>query len=188
MQLNIRAKHLELTPALSEYVHKKVEKAQRYFDSIIWAQAVLTVEKHRHIAEIIVHTPGNTFRTLGESLDLYSAIDIAVHKLDVHLSRSKEKQKNHRPKNSLKNITPDELVQILTIPKNNLNQNRKSSLKKVNDISKISIQCISLSQAMEELEAKHLPLLPFADEKTNKIHILYKKGKLGYGLIQTEES
>ena len=96
MQLNITARHLDLTPALSDYVHKKVEKAQRYFDSIIWAQAILTVEKHRHIAEIVVHTPGNTFRTKGEAGDLYSAVDLAAHRLDLHLTRVKDKQKNHR--------------------------------------------------------------------------------------------
>ena len=96
MQLNITARHLDLTPALSDYVHKKVEKAQRYFDSIIWAQAILSVEKHRHIAEVIVHTPGNTFRTKGEAGDLYSAVDLAAHKLDLHLTRVKDKQKNHR--------------------------------------------------------------------------------------------
>src|SRR3989344_4625094 len=96
MQLNITARHLELTPALSDYVHKKVEKAQKYFDAIIWAQAILSVEKHRHIAEVVVHTPGNTFRTKGEAGDLYSAVDLATHKLDLHLTRIKDKRKNHR--------------------------------------------------------------------------------------------
>ena len=33
MQLNVTARHLELTPSLSQYVRRKVEKAQRYFDS-----------------------------------------------------------------------------------------------------------------------------------------------------------
>ena len=67
MQLNITARHIDLTPALSDYVHKKVEKAQRYFDEIIWAQAILNVEKRRHIAELVVHTPGKTFRTEAEA-------------------------------------------------------------------------------------------------------------------------
>ena len=104
MQLNITARHLDLTPALSDYVHRKVEKAQRYLDSIVWAQAVLSVEKHRHIAEVIVHTPGNTFLTKGESGDLYSAIDIAAHKLDLHLSRIKDKKRRHRTRTNSKSF------------------------------------------------------------------------------------
>ena len=104
MKLNITARHLDLTPALSDTVHRKVEKAQRYFNSIIWAQAILTVEKHRHIAELVVHTPGATFRTKGEAGDLYSAIDLAAHKLDLHLMRIKDKKIQHRTKISSRNF------------------------------------------------------------------------------------
>ncbi len=188
MQLNIRAKHLKLTPAISDYVHKKVEKAQKYSDSIIWAQAVLSVEKHRQIAEIIVHTPGNTFRTLGESTDLYAAIDNAVHKLDLHLSRVNDKQKNHRKENILKNASPQEVAEILTMKKNHSVQNEKESIRKISEFTTVALKSLSLSQAMEECDHQGLPVLPFIDEKTNSIHILYKKGKSGYHLIQTEES
>src|SRR3989338_5973761 len=100
MQLNITARHLDMTPALSDYVHRKLEKAQRHFDSIVWAQTILAVEKHRHIAELVVHTPGSTFRTKAEAGDLYSAIDLAAHKLDLHLTRTKDKQKSHHRKNN----------------------------------------------------------------------------------------
>ncbi len=188
MELNIRAKHLELTPALSDYVHKKVEKAQKYSDSIIWAQAILSVEKHRQIAELIVHTPGSTFRTLGESTDLYAAIDSAVHKLDLHLSRVKDKQKNHRKENILKKASPREVAEILMMKKNHSVQNQKESLRKILDITTVPLKSLPLSQAVEECDSQGLSVLPFIDEKTNSIHILYKKGKLGYHLIQTEES
>src|SRR5581483_6774197 len=96
MQLNITSRHINLTPALSDYVQRKVEKAQRYFDAIIWAQAILVVEKHRHIAELVVHPPGSTFRVKGEAGDLYSAVDLATHKLDTHLSRVKDRQRSRK--------------------------------------------------------------------------------------------
>ena len=36
-------------------LQKKLEKAKRYFDHLIWAQVILDVEKNRHIAEIVIH-------------------------------------------------------------------------------------------------------------------------------------
>jgi putative sigma-54 modulation protein len=82
MQVNITARHLKLTPAISEYVQKKLEKANRFLDHLIWAQVVLDVTKTRHTAEIIIHAAGHTFTSKEESIDLYAAIDLASDTLD----------------------------------------------------------------------------------------------------------
>ena len=179
MQLNITARHLDLTPALTDYVHRKVEKAQRYFDSIIWAQTVLTIEKHRHSAEIVVHTPGSTFRTLGESGDLYSAIDLAAHKLDMHLSRVKDKRKSHRGtrngnSKSIRfkpSVDPDEAAEH--VPG-----------RSVSEVTKVALERRSLSNAIRELNARHAPFLLFINERTNQVSAVYKKGKDDYGLVE----
>ena len=55
MQLTITARHLKLTSAITDYVQKKLEKAKRFLDHLIWAQVVLDVVKLRHAAEIIIH-------------------------------------------------------------------------------------------------------------------------------------
>ena len=176
MQLNITARHLELTPALSDYVHRKVEKAQRFFDSIIWAQTILSVEKHRQIAEIVVHTPGNTFRTLGESGDLYSAIDLAAHKLDLHLTRVKDKQKSHRngTQQSIRlKRTPRPVSPPDSVPEN-----------LVTEMSKVVLEPRSLSDAIRELKTRHAPFLLFINERTNQVSAVYKTGKESYGLVE----
>ena len=41
MQVNITARHLKLTPAISDYVQKKLEKAKRFMDHLIWSQVIL---------------------------------------------------------------------------------------------------------------------------------------------------
>lgn len=181
MQLNITARHLNLTPAITEYVHKKVERAERFCDSIIWAQTILSVEKHRQIAEIIVHTPGNTFRTQGESLDLYSAIDLAVHKLELHLAKLKEKKKNHRTKAENKKILDLNLDESMP-PENSVEE-----LTRVIEIKKLPLRTLSLRQAIRALHSENLALMPFINERSNKINVIYKKGKSNFGLIEAIE-
>jgi ribosomal subunit interface protein len=78
MQVNITARHLELTQSLADYVRKKVERCERFFDNLVWAQAILSVEKYRQVAEIIIHAGKTTFRSKEESIDLYAAIDLAL--------------------------------------------------------------------------------------------------------------
>src|SRR5258706_15943547 len=97
MQVNITARHLKLTPAISDYVQKKLEKAKRFLDHLIWAQVILDVSKQRHKAEIIIHAAGHTFTAKEESADLYAAIDLPSHNMDEQLPRYKEGPKKPRP-------------------------------------------------------------------------------------------
>ena len=174
MQLNITAKHLDLTPALSDYVHRKVEKAQRYFDSIVWAQVTLAVEKHRHIAEIIIHTPGNTFRTKDEAGDLYSAVDLAAHKIDLHLSRIKDKKKNHR--NGKDNVRFEPQAVHSDVP---------SSFGNVTEVTQVILEPRSLTRAIRDLNSQKKPFFIFINERTRQVSAVYKKGKEGVGLVET---
>src|SRR3989339_2117826 len=96
MQVNITARHLDLTPSLAEYVRKKMQKCERIFERIVWSQVVLSVEKNRQIVEIVLHAAEHTFRAKEESIDLYAAIDLAVDKMDKQLKKLKEMSKLHR--------------------------------------------------------------------------------------------
>lgn len=178
MQLNITARHLDLTPALTDYVRKKVERAQRYFDSIVWAQTILTVEKHRQIAEVVVHTPGNTFRTKGEAGDLYSAIDLATHKLDIHLTRVKDKRKSRR-KNSPRYGRESYLPQLFELESQSFSRLLKEK-------KRISLVRNTLSQAVQILETGKNSFYMYIDDQTNQITVLYRKGQEGYGIVEAE--
>jgi putative sigma-54 modulation protein len=177
MHLNITARHLDLTPALTDYVHRKLEKAPRYFDSIVWAQTILTVEKHRHIAELVVHTPGSTFRVKEEAGDLYSAIDLAAHKLDLHLSRAKDKQINHRKNGARQN-------RISPFPDSG--GTSPAFLRTVTEVTKVVLEPRSLARAIKDLNSNRMPFVLFINERTNQINAVYKKGKDGYGLLEAE--
>ena len=47
----IRGKNIEVTPALRDYVEKKVGKVTKYFDNVGEITVLLTVSKDRHIVE-----------------------------------------------------------------------------------------------------------------------------------------
>jgi putative sigma-54 modulation protein len=180
MNLNITARHIELTPAISDYVRRKVDRAERYLDNIIWAQAILSVEKHRQIAEFIVHTPGNTFRTKGESTDLYAAVDMASHKLDIHLSRVKDKKRQHRGVKGEIPL-PEDLV-----PSAN-GGSLAATMDDIAEVSTVELEPLTLKQAVRRLNTSSLPFLLFINERNSQVSALYKKGKSYYGLVETVE-
>lgn len=91
MQINISGHHLEVTPALREYVTNKLGKLERHFDSITNTQVTLSVEKLRQKAEAKVHVSGADLFAQSEHEDMYAAIDALTDKLDRQILKHKEK-------------------------------------------------------------------------------------------------
>lgn len=91
MQLNISGHHVDLTPALKDYVTDKFQRLERHFDHISNCQVTLEVEKVRQIAEATMHVIGGEIHAKAENGDMYAAIDGLVDKLDRQILKHKEK-------------------------------------------------------------------------------------------------
>lgn len=96
MQLNLSGHHIDITPALRDYVTAKLsERLERHFDNVTNIYVVLTVEKVRQMAEATVHVSGAKLFANAEHEDMYAAIDMLADKLDKQVKKHKEKMKDH---------------------------------------------------------------------------------------------
>lgn len=96
MQINFTGHQIEITPALRDFAQGKFEKLVRHFDKIGTVNAILKVDKLRHIAEATIHVAKNELHASSEAADMYSAIDLLIAKLDRQLVKYKEKLTDHR--------------------------------------------------------------------------------------------
>ena len=95
MQLNVTGHHVEITPALRDYVEKKLERIERHFEQVIDVHCVLSVEKLRQKAEATLHVSGNSIYADSTEQDMYAAIDLLTDKLDRCVKKHKEKVTDH---------------------------------------------------------------------------------------------
>jgi putative sigma-54 modulation protein len=95
MNLSISGHHLEVTPALREYVTAKLDRVRRHFDQVIDVNVFLSVEKLRQKAEISLHVRGKDLFAEAVDDDLYAAIDALVDKLDRQVIKYKDKRFAH---------------------------------------------------------------------------------------------
>jgi len=100
MNLSISGHHLEVTPALREYVLTKLERVTRHFDQVVDITVLLSVEKNkekerRQKAEVTVHVKGKDIFVEHANEDLYAAIDQLMDKLDRQVCRHKDKLQDH---------------------------------------------------------------------------------------------
>lgn len=102
MQLNLTGHHVDITPALRDYVNAKIEKVERHFDNVTDAHVILTVEKLQHKAEATINVSGGNIFAESVEPDMYAAIDGLVDKLDRQVKRHKEKLKAHHARDALK--------------------------------------------------------------------------------------
>ena len=84
MNLTISGHHLEVTPALRNYVTTKLDRITRHFDQVVDVKVLLTVEKQkekekRQRAECNIHVKGNDLFAESAHSDLYAAVDELVN-------------------------------------------------------------------------------------------------------------
>ncbi len=103
MNLNLTGHHVEITPAMRDYVTSKINKITRHFDHVIDVSVILSVEKLRQKAEANVHVRGKDIFVETDSVDMYASIDSLVDKLDRQILRHKEKNIDNRNNGALKN-------------------------------------------------------------------------------------
>ena len=169
MEIQLTAKHLKVTPAIRDYVQNKMEKAQKYFDHIIWGQAFLFIEKRAHNAEMVIHASRQTFRVLATAADLYSAIDLASDKIDAQLKKYKERLKS-RYKDSAGE--PPEEDAAAPGPE-----------KMAFAVLKQPVSPIAPEQAAREMEALGQTFRLFEDGGTSQIHVVYRRSDDTYGIV-----
>ena len=96
MQITTSGHHLDLTPAIKDYVDSKLQKLERHNDRITSINVILSVDKLDQKAEATIHANGKDFFADSTSEDLYAAIDLLADKLDRQLIKHKEKLRSHR--------------------------------------------------------------------------------------------
>lgn len=103
MQIDLTGHHIELTPALRDYVDSKMQRLERHFEHVTDTHVVLSVEKLRHKAEATLQVSGGTVHADAIDEDMYAAIDALADKLDRQLKKHKEKISDHRANGASKN-------------------------------------------------------------------------------------
>lgn len=92
MNLNITGHHLEITPAIREYVISKFARVLRHVDNVVDASVILSLEPLKHKAEVTLRVPGKDIHAEALEENLYAAIDLLTDKTDRLVLKHKQKQ------------------------------------------------------------------------------------------------
>ena len=100
MKIRLETPHFSADRKLEDYLEKKLEKLDQYYDRIIDADVIFKLENSGQvrdkIVEIKLHVPGEVLFTKETDKTFEAAIDESVNILKRRLIKYKELQRSHR--------------------------------------------------------------------------------------------
>jgi putative sigma-54 modulation protein len=192
MRLELRGHHVDVTPGLRRIVEEKLSKLERLLhDRAVSAQAILTVEKRRHVADITLHARGERFlHGLGDSGSWETSLAQAVAKIchQAHKLKTKQKEKRHNLKApSLEPLEPvaksGKAAKRAVGPPSRRAGPRAPRLVRT---SREAIKPMSIEQAAREIEAGGDGVVVFRNADSSAISVLYRRANGDLTLVETE--
>jgi putative sigma-54 modulation protein len=98
MKLTVTGRNIEITDGIRNHLNDKIDKTIADLSETADVHVALSVEKHRHFAEVTVKTKGFTLHSQDETEDLYTSMDKALEKMEKQIRKNKEKAKALRIK------------------------------------------------------------------------------------------
>jgi putative sigma-54 modulation protein len=105
MNLKVSGHHLEITPAIRDYLQDKLARVSRHFEQVMDIDVILSVDKLDQKAEAKVHLSGKDLFCESVDADMYAAIDGLADKLDRAVLKHKEKLVDHHNQESIRRAT-----------------------------------------------------------------------------------
>ncbi|MBO4293704.1 MAG: ribosome-associated translation inhibitor RaiA [Clostridia bacterium] len=174
MKIKITGKELKITEAINDYVEKKLDRIDKYFEDAE-AEVTLKTERQEQIAEIFVTANGEKYRAVTEDRDLYASIDKDIDILEGQIRKVKTKKEKMMKESSIKALA------FTPIHENEV----------ANEIVKTSyyeIKPMLPEDAVLKLQEKPTHnFMAFINVETGKVNIVHKlKDGKNYGLVEPE--
>jgi putative sigma-54 modulation protein len=174
MQLFVKGRNLEITDALRAYAEEKIQRLTRYLENIVAATVVLSIEKHRQIAEVTLRVRDLTIRAEESTDDLYSSIDLVVEKLERQILRYKERIVAHMDRGTLR-------VEWEAPP-----APAGAEAPRVVKVKRFAVKPAEVEEAILQMDLLGHAFYVFRNARTEEVNVLYRRRDGHYGLIEPE--
>ncbi len=175
VNIKITGKDVKATEAIQEYLDKKMDRIEKYFEGDIDVVVTIRTEKTEQIAEMSVKVKQDTYRAVTAHKDMYASIDRDIDILEGQIRKIKTRKDKANKDDSIKSMNAD--------------------LKEENVIENEIIKTIyydikPMTPEDAKLKLQEKPqdrFITFINQETNKVNVLFKmKDNKNFGLVEPE--
>ena len=175
VNIKITGKDVNATEAINEYLDKKMDRIEKYFEGDIDVVVTIKTEKTEQIAEMSVKVKQDTYRAVTAHKDMYASIDRDIDILEGQIRKIKTRKDKANKDDSIKSMNAD--------------------LKEENTIENEIIKTIyydikPMTPEDAKLKLQEKPqdrFITFINQETSKVNVLFKmKDNKNFGLVEPE--
>lgn len=176
MNVNVRGKNIDVTPALKDYVEKKITKVTKQFKTVGDISAVLKVEKGNHIVEITVPASGILLRAQETTKDMYSSIDLVIEKIERQIHKYKTRLMKRKYNNFQDAVVPAS-VETVAEDDGEFNIIKNKSF---------AMHPMTAEEAILQMNLLNHDFFVFYDPDFGGVNVVYRRKDGNYGLLAPE--
>ncbi|WP_342433009.1 ribosome-associated translation inhibitor RaiA [Neobacillus sp. FSL H8-0543] len=181
MNYNVRGENIEVTPAIREYVEKKISKLDRYFteapDAKVNVNLRFNQDKSSKV-EVTITMPQLVLRAEETHIDMYAAIDLVTDKLERQIRKHKTKvNRKFREKGEFP-------ITFATSDNTEVHDSDEDELEVVRT-KRFDLKPMDSEEAILQMNMLGHNFYVFNNAETNRTNVVYKRQDGRYGLIET---
>ena len=181
MNYNVRGENIEVTPAIREYVEKKITKLERYFTEALEANVNVNLKFNQDKTskvEVTIPLPNLVLRAEETNVDMYAGIDLITDKLERQIRKHKTKvNRKFREKGDLP-------ITFATTDNTEVHDVEDEDLELVRT-KRFDLKPMDSEEAILQMNMLGHSFYVFNNADTNRTNVVYKRKDGRYGLIET---
>ncbi|MES0349948.1 MAG: ribosome-associated translation inhibitor RaiA [Desulfobacteria bacterium] len=179
MQTSVTFMNLDPSETLKAYASEKLDRFDKYFENPAKANVVLTVEKFRHVADINISADGFVVNGHEETSDMYSAIDMALDKIEKQIIKNKKKFKKRRSA-----AARSKMFRYQEAEETSPGDLGQETLARVVRTESIDYKPMDVDEAVLQMDVGNNNFLVFTNSQSEEVNVLYRLKDGNYGLIR----
>jgi ribosomal subunit interface protein len=181
MNYNVRGENIEVTPAIRDYVEKKIAKLERYFtespESKVNVNLRFNQDKSSKV-EVTIPLPHLVLRAEETNVDMYAAIDLISDKLERQIRKHKTKvNRKFREKG-------DFPITFATSEHTEVHHDLDEDELELVRTKRFDLKPMDSEEAILQMNMLGHSFYVFTNADTNRTNVVYKRRDGRYGLIE----
>jgi len=174
MNITVRGKNIDVTPALKDYAEKRIKKLRKYFNGAD-VQVNMSVARENHIVEVTLLVNGLILRGEESTEDMYASLDLVVDKLEKQIEKHKTKLSRRLRDGNIKSIINDQVK-----------REAEEEAPRIVRTKRIAMKPITVEEAILQMDLVDHDFFVFINADTEQVNVVYRRKDKNYGLIEPD--
>jgi putative sigma-54 modulation protein len=184
MNILFTGRKAHLTDDLKGFVEQKLAKLERILHEDPDAHVILSLEKHRHLAEIIVKARIGSMTAKANGGDFLTSAGLAADRVLAQARRLHEKIASSRKRGARRSSSRRGPGRMLAGPDGS--GSGEDNARRIVAMNRVPLKPMSIDEAIQEMETTRGSFLLFRNASSQQVSVVFRRDDGRFGLIEPE--